>query len=151
MVKLDDVIEALTFQTDGGSSYLDRTTGNVVYVTDEDLRAVETHEPLEHFPEWQQETIKAAQELFERDDYLALPSQFDVHEYAMMEEFCVSLPDHKLQDSMCQAIRGKGAFQRFKTNIRRYNLLADWDTYRMDALREKVIDWCNDNNILYTE
>jgi len=150
MVKLDNVIEALTVQTDGGISYLDRTTGNVVYVTNEDLLAVETQEPLEHFPEWQQKTIKEAQKLFERNDYLTLPSQFDVHEYAIMEEFCVSLTDHTLQDIMCQAIRGKGAFQRFKTNIRRYNLLADWDKYRMDAIRKKAIDWCNDNNILYS-
>ena len=40
-VKLKDIIEGLEFLTDEGSSYLNTTTGEVVSVTTEDLRAAE--------------------------------------------------------------------------------------------------------------
>ncbi len=36
-VKLKDIIEGLEFQTDEGSSYLNTTTGEVVYITEEEL------------------------------------------------------------------------------------------------------------------
>ena len=40
-VKLKDIIEGLEFLTDEGTSYLNTTTGEVVYVTTEELRAAE--------------------------------------------------------------------------------------------------------------
>ena len=36
-VKLSDIIEGLEFQSDEGSSYLNTTTGEVVYVSTEEL------------------------------------------------------------------------------------------------------------------
>ena len=49
-VKLKDIIEGVEFLTDEGSSYLNIVTGEVVYVTTEELRAAEEDEPLEDFP-----------------------------------------------------------------------------------------------------
>ena len=49
-VKLKDIIEGLEFLTDEGTSYLNTTTGEVVYVTTEELRAAE-------------EALKAAQQM----------------------------------------------------------------------------------------
>jgi len=46
-VKLKDIIEGLAFLTDEGTSYLNTTTGEVVSITDEELRAAEEDEPLE--------------------------------------------------------------------------------------------------------
>ena len=45
-VKLKDIIEGLEFLTDEGSSYLNTTTGEVVYVTTEEVRAAEEEPPL---------------------------------------------------------------------------------------------------------
>jgi hypothetical protein len=56
-VKLKDIIEGLEFLTDEGTSYLNTTTGEVVYVTTEELRAAEEEQPLEDFPEWQHDAI----------------------------------------------------------------------------------------------
>lgn len=52
-VKLSDIIEGLEFQSDEGFSYLNTMTGEVVYVTREELRAAEEDEPFEDFPTWQ--------------------------------------------------------------------------------------------------
>ena len=67
LVKLKDIIEGLAFQSDEGSSHLNTTTGEVVYVTEEELRAAEEEEPLDHFPAWQHEAISVANEIIETD------------------------------------------------------------------------------------
>jgi hypothetical protein len=59
-VKLKDIIEGLECQSDEGSAHLNTTTGEVVYITEEELRAAEEDEPLEEFPEWQHEAIRIA-------------------------------------------------------------------------------------------
>ena len=72
-VKLKDIIEGLEFLTEEGSSYLNTVTGEVVYVTTEELRAAEEEQPLEDFPEWQHDAIRIAGEIIETDHYLPLP------------------------------------------------------------------------------
>ena len=72
-VKLKDIIEGLEFQSDEGSSYLNTMTGEVVYITEEELRAAEEEEPLDHFPAWQHDAIRIAGEMLETDNYLPLP------------------------------------------------------------------------------
>ena len=62
-VKLKDIIEGLEFLTDEGSSYLNTTTGEVVYVTTEEFRAAEEDAPLEDFPAWQHDTIRIAKDI----------------------------------------------------------------------------------------
>ena len=46
-VKLSDLIEGMDFQSDERSAFLNLTTGEVVSVTDEELRAAENDAPLE--------------------------------------------------------------------------------------------------------
>src|SRR5215813_10363757 len=72
-VKLSDLIEGLEFQSDECFSYLNTTTGEVVSVTTEELRAAEEDEPLEDFPEWQLDAIRIAGEILKTDHYLPLP------------------------------------------------------------------------------
>jgi hypothetical protein len=69
-VKLKDIIEGLEFLTDEGTSYLNTTTGEVVYVTMEELRAAEEEQPLEDFPAWQHDAIRMAGEII-RDGSLS--------------------------------------------------------------------------------
>jgi hypothetical protein len=42
---------------------------------------------LAEYPEWQRESIVKAREILDSEDWIALPSKFDIHEYAIMEEF----------------------------------------------------------------
>ena len=79
-VKLKDMIEGLEFLTDEGSSSLNTMTGEVVYVTTEELGAAEEDAPLEDFPEWQHDAIRIAGEIRETDHYLPLPDRFEINE-----------------------------------------------------------------------
>lgn len=150
-VKLKDIIEGLEFQSDEGSSYLNTTTGEVVDTTDYELRAAEDETPHEHLPEWQIEALRVAKSILETDDYLPLPTKFDIHEYSIMERFCRSKEDDEMRDDLCDAIRGRGAFRRFKDSIHEHGIADDWYKYRDEALREIAIEWCEENGIPYTE
>jgi len=57
-VKLSAIIEGMDFQSDEGRSYLHTATGEVIYITDEELRAAEEEAPLDDFPEWQHDQIR---------------------------------------------------------------------------------------------
>lgn len=150
-IKLKDIIEGLEFQSDEGSSYLNMTTGEVVYVTEEELQAAEEDEPLEEFPAWQHDAIRIAGDILETDHSLPLPTKFDIHEYRIMERFCNSVDDDDMRDDLCNAIRGRGAFRYFKDRIHAYGIVEDWYQYRDEALKETAIAWCKENGIQYTE
>lgn len=76
------------------------------------------------------------------EDYILLPGQYDIHEYRMMEEFIYELPGGRAQDALDAAIRGKGAFRRFKDRLYDFNLQDKWYKYR-DVCYERVArDWC---------
>jgi hypothetical protein len=150
-VKLSDLIEEMDFQSDERSAFLNRITGDVVSVTDEELRAAENDEPLEDFPEWQHDVIRIAREVVETDHYLPLPDKFEINEYRIMERFCLSVDDDDMRNDLCNAIRGRGAFRYFKDRIRAYGITDEWYQYRDGALREIAVAWCDAHGIPYTE
>ena len=105
---------------------------------------------MEDYAEWEQDAIKQAEEILFSEDFIALPSKFDIHEYKIMEKFCLSLDDEELKNTMYHSIKGKGAFGRFKNNIFRYGIEEKWYEYRREAFREIAIDWCEQNQLSYT-
>jgi hypothetical protein len=151
-VKLDDIIEGMECQSDESQSYLDKRTGTVVSISDEEIQAAEDNEPIEDFPEWQQDLIKIANNILaETGDYIGLPSKFDIHEYSIMERFCLSIDDPEISDNLYTLINGSGAFRRFKDALYEYNLSDDWYRYRNNALKEIAIEWCEENGIEFEE
>lgn len=149
IINLDEIIEALELQTEETSNFLDLKTGRVLLITDEEFQAAENDEPLDGFPDWQQESILTAREIPEKDHYIPLPSRYDIDEYSIMERFCLSVADEELQNILFNAIRSRGAFRRFKDNIHRHGIAEDWYKYRDEALKQLAIDWCIANNIKY--
>jgi hypothetical protein len=149
-VKLTDIIEGMDFQSDEGSSYLNMTTGEVVYVTMEELRAAE-EASLDNFPAWQHDAIRIAQAILETDHYLPLPDRFEINEYQIMERFCLSVDNDDLRGDLCDAIRSRGAFRRFKDRAQAYGIAEAWYRYRDAALREIAVAWCEEHGITYME
>jgi len=65
-----------------------------------------------------------------------------------MERFCLSL-EEALRDKMYAAIKGSGAFRRFKDSIHNYGIADDWYKYKEESFREIAIEWCKDNDLEY--
>jgi len=151
-VKLDEIIEGLEFQSDESNSFLDKTTGKVVLISDYEMRAAEDDEPIDDFPDWEQDLVIIAKEIIdETGDYIGLPTKFEINEYSIMERFCLSLNDSEMSDTLYSLIKGSRAFRRFKDAVHEYDIADDWYKYRNDALKEIAIEWCRENNIEFDE
>lgn len=150
-VKLNDIIQEIECQIDEYNLFLNTKTGKIVMISNDEFRAAENDKVIQLFPEWQREAVKQAREVLEEDYFLNLPSKYDIDEYGIMEDFCLSLEDDKLRDIMCDVIQGRGAFKRFKENIRRYDIEEEWYTFKDKAYKQIAIEWCEDNGISFEE
>ncbi len=121
-------------------------------VTGEHFSLAEGNEDISHYSGWEQEAIHMAMNVLEsEEDFISLPSKFEIHEYQIMENFCLSLDDEKLKGKIYGSIKGSGAFRRFKDCIFEYGIEKNWFQYRREALKRIAIDWCEGNGIPYTE
>ena len=151
-VKLSDIIEGMEFQSDESSSYLNKKTGEVVLISDYEMRAAESSDPIEDVPDWEKDQVLAAREILaETGDYISLPSKYDINEYGIMEDFCWSLEDTRKGEFLHGLIGGPGTNRRFKDALFKYGIEEDWYGYRSDALKEIAVEWCRENNIEFDE
>ena len=81
------------------------------------------------------------------EDYIALPDQFDIHEYRMMEDFIGTISLESVQKELYRAIRGRGAFRRFKGIVYELDLEKQWYSYRDQQYKNVAIEWCDRFNI----
>jgi hypothetical protein len=151
-VKLSGIIDAMDSLSDETSVYLNKETGELVLLSDEEWNAAEEKHPLVSYPEWQRSLIHEAGRILEDDEgrYIALPSKFDIDEYHMMERFALSVDD-KISAELLAAIKGKGAFRRFKDKVAGFGIEQDWYKFRDAKYKELAIDWCEANNIAYID
>jgi len=82
--------------------------------------------------------------------FFGLPSKFAVNEYSLMENFIWSLPEGRMQDSLESAIRGKGAFRRFKDAVYRFGIEQQWYDFEAEKYREIAIEWCENKGFEYS-
>jgi hypothetical protein len=149
IVSLQAVVEEMDALSDEAHAFLNKRTGELVTITNEEMGIAEEGKDIERYPDWQKEMIRKAQEVLESGDYLPLPSKFDIHEYAIVQSFCYSMEDEDLRDELLGQIRGTGAFRRFKEAIDRHGIKDDWFRFREAALEEIAVEWLEENNIPY--
>ena len=151
-VKLSELIDGMESQTDDKCAYLNKETGEIVLISDEEFSAAEEKHAPESYPEWQHALIHEADRILEDDEgrYIALPSRFDIDEYQMMEKFALSV-DEKISSRIFAALKGKGAFRRFKNMVARFGIEQEWHRFRDKKYKELSIDWCESNDIEYID
>lgn len=153
-VKLDDVIEAIELASEEGNYYYNKLTNEVIYIGEEEWRIADgcDMDDLEDYPEWQRDVIEAAIDIEENwDNYISLPTKFDIDEYDIMAEFCDSIENDRISNQLSNALNGRGAFRRFKDTVIRLNIEKKWYAYRDDALKKIAMEWCKDNSIEVVE
>ena len=151
IVSIKDVVDEMDVPSDEHSAFLNRHTGELVTLTTEELSAAEEDDDIGDYPKWQQEMIIKAKEVIDSDDFLPLPSKFDIHEYHIMEEFCSSLEDDEIREGLLNKISGQGAFRRFKDAILAYDIEEEWYRFRQEELEKIAIDWLEANQISYAK
>jgi hypothetical protein len=148
-VKVSDVVQEMEVPSDTITVYLNKRTGEFVPVSEEDEMFVESDRGDEVLPEWQQDIMPKIREALESEDYIALPDQFEIHEWEIMRDFSTSVEDQEISDRLMDAIHGPGAFRYFKDQIRVFGIEDEWYRFRGKALEGIAIDWLEANDIPY--
>ena len=149
-VRLSDIIEAMEMQFDEYSSFLNRDTGRVETVSDFLLQEAEAggdEEP--NLPAWQKQEWETAKRIASTDRFQMLPTKFEVHEWAIMQDFSRSVRSANIREDLLHAIHGAGAFRHFKNTLRRHGIESLWFSFRAEALRQIAIKWCEENHIVW--
>ena len=141
IVSLRDVIDEMEMMSDEATSYINRKTGELITITDEMFSLAEAPDEADDAPEWQQEFMPKVREVAASEDFIPLPSKFDIHEWSIMERFARSVADGDVRDELEAALHGRGAFGRFKAALHRHGMADAWYRYRDAVLEAIAIDF----------
>lgn len=126
-VPLTEVVDAMQAQHDEMAFYLDRRTGRIAPVFDEERPDLD--------PEGR---------------FVALPDRFEVHEWEMLRRFAHRAgEDHA--DTLLDAIHGRGAFRAFKDAVHRLGLTEAWYAFRDDEYAEHARGWAEATGVVLIE
>ena len=109
-VRLNDIINALDMQLDEFSSFLDCDTGQVETVSDAILQEAEAGDDKgTDVPVWQQQEWETARRIVSAPNrFRNLPTKFDVHEWAIMEDFSRSIESDRIREELYSALQAPG-------------------------------------------
>jgi hypothetical protein len=158
-VELSKIIEAMEFQGLDGSSYFDKTNAETATFTTEEFQAADNGDSLDDYPEWQHDNLELARKVLAQENnedksdnrFIGLPTKFDIDEYRIMEKYCFSVGDEKIAEVLYRAIKGSGAFRRFKDSVHQLDVAEDWYQYRDETIKRMAIEWCEQNGIAYVD
>ncbi len=150
-VNLPDVVDMVTLAGDEAKAYVNRRDGELVMIMEEYLSIAEDGLDDTDRPEWEREAIADARRVLDDGDFVALPDQYDIHEYAIMEQFCHTVEDERMREKLLMAIKGKGAFRRFKDTVFREGIEKDWFAYKDAEISKIVADFLDSENIAYQD
>jgi hypothetical protein len=148
-VKLKDVVDALDATGDEQRHYLDRRTGEIVMISNEEMEAAEEDELISEYPDWQRETVLKAREILASEDFVEPPDPSDIHEYKIMEDFCLTLKNRRVGEELLRSIKGSEAFRRFKSAIYSLGIEKSWYQFRRKELEKIAIQWLEEVGIAY--
>ena len=138
-IPLKQVIQAIEEANEVFTSFWDTKTGKTVYLADPLMIDMTEDKAL----------ASAIEDMPER--FLRFSTKYEIHQYRIMEDFIDQLPPGRAQEELACAIRGKGAFRRFKQSVRYHGLEQRWYDYLAEAYRELAIRWCAEEGLEYTE
>lgn len=141
-IQIDEGWLLQAFESGDGSTswYLDRETGDVIPLTDDDLDG--------------EEEIRAAIEGDEEEEdggrYLCIPQRHSGDGFRLMERFVDTVEDPRTRDALYDALERRRPFRSFKDALTRYpDVRERWFAYEEAASREEAIAWLDTLEIEY--
>jgi hypothetical protein len=147
VVSLAEMISEMAEVVDNHTAFLNRKTGEVLTMNDQQRVLFENSQPVHELTEDQH----VVREAMESGDLLELPSKFEHHEFSIVERFCESINEPRQQKKLLKAIRGKRAFRDFQKVIGKLGITERWIGFRNRELEELAVAWLNENEIQYNK
>jgi Uncharacterised protein family (UPF0158) len=143
--------------------WLDKRTGEVLFVDEEIARSLERGEDLSNAPKWQREFIEQARRVMrafgelpgQEDDgeinlerFVEIPKRESRDGYEDMVDFAETVTNPHLRDLLAVALRGKGAFRRFKDVLLGYPAERErWFELESRRERERIEAWAREQDV----
>jgi hypothetical protein len=148
-VRLQAVVDEMDTLDDDWAAYINRKTGELISFPDGVEGCLEDDGGAH--ADWEPGTVEDYKRVTSDKDFIALPSKYEIHEFTIMERFCLSLDSKPTRDRLLEAIRGRGAFRRFKDVVHGLGIHEDWYRYRNDALKRIATDFLDAEAISYVD
>ncbi|MEP7336628.1 MAG: UPF0158 family protein [Acidobacteriota bacterium] len=143
--------------------WLDKQTGRVILIDDEIADVLREGEDLSDLPDWQREMAEEMMALLralgelpgdeagdeaELGRFVKVPKQESHDAYEVMEDFAETVANPHLRDLLEVALRGKGAFRRFKDVLLSYPAERErWFAFEDMRRREAVETWAREEGL----
>jgi len=147
-VSLREFVSELDTFDDEWRVYLNRRTGEFFSTSPTDRAAVEEAED-EDLTDEERAFDEKIRGVMASEDWLQLPSKYELNEYGIMERFCGTVADETLSADLLDTIGGRGTFGRFKNMLHRHGLQEEWYQFRDEALRQFAVQWLKAHDIPY--
>ncbi|MEE4383230.1 MAG: UPF0158 family protein [Pseudomonadales bacterium] len=149
-VRLAEIAGAFEEATHEAQQYLDRETGEILFLPDEFAGFDEDEDPEDEAddPEWMQEERAQARLVQAHPErFLRLPDQAELDEPRIIRDFCASLAEGAARKRLEEAFRGRGAFRRFKDALFDLDLEQAWYVFQRRAFERLAVAWCEEHDV----
>ena len=133
-VFVEDIATALDESFNDWQQFLNIQTGEIEVLSND--RLLDTDEEL-------------AKKIDTSNDYIKLPSQYDVNQYQIMENFADNVNDVRIAKKLWIALNGRKPFRHFKDTINYLGIAQDYYKFRFQAYLDIAVEWCEDHQIPY--
>lgn len=133
-VSIEDILDAMEMTDQYSEFFLNETTGEIIMVSEASMSRDE---------------IEAVYDQLDHDGYFKLPTQYDIDDYNIPEDFVNNLPHSEAKDFLENVIASQDAFDQFRQGIESYDLVDDWYQFHDRIYRMIAENWCIDNEIEY--
>ena len=134
MINLDIIVEALEMTDNETEFFFDREKEDTVMLS-------------EYSDDYSQVSDMIDED--EDDRFIRLPTQREINEYGMMEEFVSGVRNDSQRAALETAISGRGAFRRFKDTVIRFGIEKKWYAFRDKEYLRVAREWCEENDVAY--
>lgn len=83
------------------------------------------------------------------DDYISLPNEYEVDEFAMMADFVEGLEDSLAASALFRVLdmESDTATRQFRQSVKAFDLTEEWEAFRDNCYYEVAMQWCEENGI----
>ncbi len=149
-VKIDSALEALLFTEDDCTTYINKNTGEIASVSDEESNFA--HQKLdETTPEWIVAGIPRIKLILESEEYLEMPSKYDLHEEKVMAQFCETIEKEDIKNYLLKTLSGNTAAENFNKFVDEFELHDSWASHRNNAIKQIAIDFFTKHSIPFED
>ncbi len=84
-------------------------------------------------------------------DFIELPAEDTRAAFRVMERFSATVTDPSARTRLEDALRGKGAFRRFKDMAHRVGVTEAWYRFKAEALAQDMRDFLDNEEIAFDD